>query len=173
MLYQPIADIIPTWMDYPDTENLAIEVFMGGCSTGCEFCQNKKLATIETPSVSFEKLSNKIIYACKKYRTDKIVFVGGEPLLQVNNNFNFVQGFLNAFQDVYETIIYTGYNIEYVIKNNLRGFTFIKTGKYIHELRQESEKTKDYMILASTNQAIYDQELNLLTQNGKLNFKEI
>lgn len=172
MRYSDIAHITSTWLDYPDIESIAVEVFMQGCSHACEFCQNKELQTFKNNTKSYASLVAQIEQNLKKYRTNKIVFVGGEPLANENTNLSFIKRFLNDYGAVYDVCIYTGYNIEYVKKNKVAGFKYIKTGRYIPSLQKQVEKNEDYMQFASENQRLYSQELKLLTNKGKLNFKE-
>lgn len=170
-MYQEIAEITATWHDYPDAESLAVEVFLQGCLFDCKFCQNKSLQIIKEGKTSYENMVTPILTSCKRNRTDKIVFVGGEPLLEDNGNLEFIKRFLNDYKDAFNIMIYTGNNIDYVRSKNIKGFTFIKTGLYKHKLKQEPNKTDDYMIFASTNQELYDSNLNLLSINGIYKFK--
>ena len=71
----------------------------------------------------------------------------------------------------YNIIVYTGYNIDRVYKNNINGFKFIKCGNYDSNLKQTPHKTDDYIQFASTNQKLYDKKLNLVSENGKYYFK--
>lgn len=169
MLFSEFSDIQATWLDYPDTTNIAIEIFMIGCRHNCPSCSNPKLQSVDTPTKTFEELYGKIQKALDKYRTNKIVLVGGEPLLQENNNHIFVKQLL---EKDHEVIIYTGYSMKYVKNLNLIGFTFLKCGKYIEKLKQESFKTEELMQFASSNQKLYDNNFNLLSTNGQYYFKE-
>ena len=38
-----LVDITSSWMDYPDSNSLAVEVFFSGCKFNCPSCQNKEL----------------------------------------------------------------------------------------------------------------------------------
>jgi len=170
-LYQGIAEITATWHDYPDAESLAVEVFLQGCLFNCKYCQNKSLQRIQKGNIQYEDMVKPILLACKRNRTNKIVFVGGEPLLEENGNLDFINKFLKDYKDSFDIMIYTGNNIDYIKNKNINGFTFIKTGLYKHELKQETIKTDDYMIFASTNQELYDTNLKPLSINGVYKFK--
>lgn len=172
MRYSNIAYITTTWLDYPDTESLAVEVFMQGCSHNCTFCQNKELQEFKNNTKSYHQIVDGIKKELEKNRTNKIVFVGGEPLENKNTNLQFIKRFLNEYQDIYDVCIYTGYSIEYIQKHNVKGFKFLKTGKYLPERKMDVNKTEEYMQFASDNQRLFNHKLDLLTEKGKLNFKE-
>lgn len=68
--------------------------------------------------------------------------------------------------------IYTGYELDYVIENNVSGFTFLKTGVFDITKKQEPIKTNEFMRFASYNQKLYNSELQLITDGyGKYFFK--
>lgn len=162
--------ITDTWLDYPDDESQAVEVFMQGCPFNCKFCQNEHLQEYKnSEKITYEEYTEGITKHLKTTRTDKVVFVGGEPLFKANNNLLLIQQFLKDYGKKYGVCIYTGYNAEEV---NIKGFTFLKTGKYIQDKCQEVYKTSKAMQFASTNQKLYDKNYNLLTINGKIKFKE-
>ena len=165
--------IVDTWLDYPDDESQAVEVFMQGCPFRCPSCQNEHLQPYKnSEKITYEQYNTLIIEHTKKIRTNKIVFVGGEPLYKESNNLKFIKTFLEDYSETYDVCIYTGYNIDYVEDTNIKGFTFIKTGQYIQGKNQEVFKTTKAMQFASTNQKLYDKNYNLLTENGKTKFKE-
>lgn len=143
---------------------------MQGCPFRCKLCQNEHLQKYkEVEKITYQEYKDLIVNKLEKIRTDKIVFVGGEPLFKDNNNLLFLEKFLNEYGSIYNICIYTGYSVEDI---SLEGFSFLKTGQYIHEKNQEVYKTSQAMQFASSNQKLYDKNYNLLTVNGKLKFKE-
>lgn len=170
-MYQEIAEITATWHDYPDAESLAVEVFLQGCLFNCKCCQNESLQVVQKGTTSYEDMVEPIIRSCTRNRTHKIVFVGGEPLLKTNDNLEFIKRFLKDYKEIFDVMIYTGNTIDYVKKQDVTGFKYIKVGLYAHELKQEPSKTDKQMTFASTNQELYDSNLNLLSFNGVYIFK--
>ena len=162
-----------TWLDYPDNESLSLLVFFMGCERNCFNCHNPQFKNPkyerDTRVLNFKEFIEEIEKYSKLYQTDKIVFTGGDPLSIYN--LEFVMGYLKVSQTYNKNVcIYTAYDINYVKKNNIRGFTFLKCGKYIEELRQASIKTDESFQLASKNQTIYNSNFELLSHMGVLKF---
>ena len=65
-----------------------------------------------------------------------------------------------------EICIYTDADIEEVKKLKLNGFKFIKCGRFDTTKFIGSNKTNEYLQLASKNQALYDKDFNLLSKEG-------
>jgi len=173
MLYTKL--VVPfgsSFIDYPDNYSISVITFFVGCDNNCDGCHNEKLKDREYGSediktISTDEYLSLLYHYAKIFRTKNVVMTGGDPLsiynidfvietLSKNNDFNFC--------------IYTGHDIKYVIDNKVRGFKFIKTGKFDYKLRQEPVKNDDKMVLASTNQMIYNENFELLTSNGVLAF---
>jgi hypothetical protein len=72
-----------------------------------------------------------------------------------------------------EVVVYTSYPLDYLLEHNIRHFNFIKSGPYIEQLRQASQKTDEYLQFASTNQVLYDGLFNPISENGRYSFKEV
>lgn len=164
---------VVSWIDYPDDESLAVVWYFTGCGHNCLNCQNKDLQMFMAPGSEYftiEKFFSLTHYYCERNRTNKVVLEGGDPLFETNIEFVRDVLFSNASFDI---CIYTGYDIEYVKKNRIKGFTYLKTGKYEESLKQVSEKTDDYMSLATSNQKIYDKDYNLLSKNGKIYWRDL
>jgi anaerobic ribonucleoside-triphosphate reductase activating protein len=159
-----------SFLDYIDNYSHAIVVYIMGCNHNCFNCQNKEFQDInykESINVNISEFFELLKYFSKKYRTNKVVLSGGDPLHP--NNINKVKEIL--LNKEYDFTLYTGYDIEYVIKNNVFGFKFIKCGKYNEIYKKTSEKNNDFFVLASENQKIYDSNYNLISNNGILYFK--
>jgi organic radical activating enzyme len=174
-----IANIIipftETWMDYPDNESNAIEIFIMGCNNFCINCHNPEFAdenySINTIKFSPKELALELQKECNSHNTNKIVMEGGDPLFY--NNVKFTKQLLIHLYILgnYNIIIYTGHNIEYVLKQNLKYFNYIKCGKYIPEYAIQSDKTNEYIQFASTNQELYDENFKKISKNGRYYFK--
>lgn len=161
-----------TWMDYPTNEDSAIIVYFFGCSHGCPGCHNIQFSLKdkkESLFVNIEQFYSLLMEYSNKHRTNKVIFSGGDPLFK--DNIEFVKEFLNK-NTFFDVCVYTGHEIEYVVENNVKGFEYIKCGKFQIENKRISGKTDEQFILASNNQKIYDKNCNLLTVDGILNFTE-
>lgn len=159
-------NIQTTFLDYPDNESLAVIFYMNGCEHNCLNCQNKDLQK----SCKYSKtIINEIIDYCNRNKTNKIVLSGGDPLYKTN--IDLTNKIIDTYKDKYDICIYTGYDIEYIKKVLHSGFKFIKSGKYIEQFKQLSEKTDEYIQLASSNQNFYNNCYIQISQNGKLFFK--
>ena len=166
-ILQPIQT---TWLDYPDNESLAIIVCMMGCDNGCFMCQNKDFQDSNysnyTKEYSVDNFVKEIEYLCKKNKTDKIVLSGGDPLAPCN--IDFTKEFLN--KTLLDVCIYTGHSIDYVKEHLVKGFKYIKCGKFDYKNLRESFKTDELIQFASPNQELYDENYNLLSENGIYKF---
>jgi organic radical activating enzyme len=99
-------------------------------------------------------------------KTKNVVFSGGDPLFK--ENLEFVKEFLIKYGSLYNICIYTGHNIEYVKENNIKGFKYIKCGTFDNSKKRLSGNFGDQFILASSNQNFYDENYNLISEDGIL-----
>jgi anaerobic ribonucleoside-triphosphate reductase activating protein len=159
--------------DYFDNESLSVIVYIMGCSHGCNGCHNSMFQDFYydkgTKLFTTKELSNEIEIFAKRNITDKVCLEGGDPLY--HQNLHPVKDLLQRlFIKKLKVAIYTGFEIDDVKEMNLENFKFIKCGSFKKELKQEVKKTDDYIQLASKNQEVYDNNFNLLSKNGVLNF---
>lgn len=162
-------------IDYPDPKNWAVAIYFCGCDFKCSNCSNLSL---RDPSYSegcihlnVTDFIQKIDYYANINQTNKLVFLGGDPLsIMSANNAIFTQSVLLSLQDKYDVCIYTGHTIDYVKDIQLKGFKFIKCGQYTEKLKIKSEKTDTYLQFASTNQELYDSNYKQLSKLGKYYF---
>lgn len=174
-IYYPFTH---SFLDYPSPEGSCISLYMTGCEHNCLGCSNPDFQNYyymndDIKSFSGENqisyLIDDIMYYSKKYRTNKICLMGGDPLFR--KNIKETQYLINELKDTYDFCIYTGYSIDYVKQNKIiEGFKYIKCNTYKEELKVMSEKTDEYIQFASTNQELYDSELNLLSVDGRFYF---
>jgi organic radical activating enzyme len=164
------SEISMGFVDYPSPEDHSINLFIYGCSNHCKGCSNMELQLSENgvplpPKTVFRKILEKSI----SFRTRKICLLGGDPLFP--KNIKFTQELLLLLQDNdFDVCLFTGYSITTVKSLKISGFKFVKTGKFRNDLRCKSEKTDDYIQFASSNQKLYDKDLNLLSQKGRYYF---
>lgn len=162
-----------TFIDYPDPSDWAVIFYVSGCCHNCIECQNKELQDPtkgKTEIKDIEELHNIVKDASIHYRTKKVVFSGGDPLYKTN--IDLLRDFLNKYGNEFEICIYTGYPIEFVKEQNIKGFKFIKCGRYFHTQSQYRKPglTDKQFVLASSNQDFYDENYNKISINGILSF---
>lgn len=164
--------ITPTFLDYPDNESIALCVCFMGCEHHCLNCHNPLFQNPDhnegTMSITVDELFIKLQELAKRNRTNKIVLSGGDPLAPYN--IKYTKELLKLSANIFDICIYTGYNIQYIIDNDINGFKFVKCGRYCEDLKQTSQKDDDKMVFASTNQAIYGSNCKLLSENGIYRF---
>lgn len=157
-----------TFIDYPDNESCAVIIYIMGCENSCNGCHNIQFKdydySIGTKEMEVNEIVNELIIACNRNRTDKIVISGGECLSK--RNIETTKQILEKMFEKYKISLYTSYGKYYIIENEVKGFTFVKSGLYDVTLKQESKKTNDYIMFASKNQILYDENLNQLSNEG-------
>lgn len=158
-----------SWLDYPSPDGNAVAVILTGCEHHCIGCHSVGLQKVKTYAEEPKKLTLRIKEFCKRACTNKIVLLGGDPLLC--SNLGITRYLVDNLSSEYDICIYTGYDIEYVKKLQITGVKYFKCGKYLKEFSRDSQKTDSSFILASSNQDFYDGNYNKLSNNGILNFK--
>lgn len=163
-----------TFLDYPSPSKNAVSVYIMGCGHKCKGCFNPLFADIDysdnTMLITPDKLYENIVDKCKRNKTNRIVFLGGDPLYSTNALF--LIELLKKLKDNYETCIYTGYTVEEVKKilpSNIY-FTYLKCGKYELDKKQVSSKNDKYIQFSSSNQELYDSNYIQLSKKGKFIF---
>jgi anaerobic ribonucleoside-triphosphate reductase activating protein len=165
-----ILPVSTTFLDYPDNESVAILVFVTGCKHNCWGCHNptfqdRTIGTVLTPLQLLEIIEKESL----RSNTDRVVLSGGDPASP--DNINDTKLLLSLlFTHGYKTVLYTGHSVDYVRCNNVKGFTYVKCGRYNEKLKQEQLKTDEFIQFASSNQELYDSNFNLLSQNGRYFF---
>lgn len=159
---------VNTFLDYPDNESHSVVICTTECDHNCKDCHSlDKIKCSNQIDISINDLIVIIKNELKKLNSNKLCIEGGDPLH--SSTINEVKDLLNKLSDV-DICLYTGYDINYVKKNDVTGFKFLKTGTYNFNLKQKSEKTNEYISFASTNQKLYDNNFKLLSKNGKYYF---
>jgi organic radical activating enzyme len=163
-----------SFQDAPENNSYSLLIYLAGCEHSCYNCHNSQLQEIPSKEEGLIFIhANTLIkhielaYA-QESMIDSIILSGGDPLFE--NNFYFTNKFCSEYGKKYKIIVYTGYDIEYVKKKELKGFQYIKCGKYVEGLKEESYKNDYEMQLASRNQEWYDAYYKQISQNGLLKF---
>ena len=160
-------------LDYPDPEAFACIIFVLGCKNTCVDCQNPHFKNkYYTPGKDFtiKEILEHIVTYCERHKTNHIVLSGGDSLSP--ENIEDTKKLLHLLSSKYEVCVYTGYEIEYVKNNKVKGFKYIKCGCYDPTQKQLSEKTSEYIQFASANQELYDSHYNKLSNKGIFKFKQ-
>lgn len=159
-----------TFLDYPSPDDIAVVVIMSGCSHGCIGCQNPLLQKIH------EKINDKLIediieeikIRCKRNDTNKIVLSGGDCLHECNRNLT--ASICSILGPTHDICIYTGYLYEEVKNMQIKGYKYIKCGKFDKDNMQISEKTDDYIQFVNKTQNLFDEAGNQLSVDGRFYF---
>lgn len=155
-----------TWtlLEYPDNYSIATILYFNGCDKYCKGCQNLELQRYDDDIPDVNILIKDIKDYCKRSKTNKIVLCGGDPLYY--KNIPITEEILRELGNFYDICIYTGKSIEEVKKLNLSNFKFIKCGIFDINKFIGSNKTDNFIQFASSNQELYDNNLNLLSKDG-------
>lgn len=167
-----LEKITTTWQDYPSNSDIAILVYLQGCTNDCIDCHNKELQNINKDNeIDSKMLYEKIKDQAIRNKTNKVVFQGGDPLSKYN--INGLKTFLSIYCKEFDICIYTGYGIDYVMEHWIIGFKYIKCGRYDNKLldkKHEIGKTDKQIVFASTNQKLYDSHYNCISKNNVYKF---
>lgn len=160
-----------SFIDYPNPNVWSTIYFFTGCSHNCKSCQNKDLQNynqgIEYNVDDFFEL---IKENCEKNHSKYVVLSGGDPLYFKNIEFT-KEILLKCKENSINVCVYTGFDIEYVKNNNVKGFQFIKCGTFDENNKLKSGMTDEYFQLASPNQNFYNDKYEQLSENGKMMFE--
>nr|DAQ91955.1 MAG TPA: 4Fe-4S single cluster domain protein [Caudoviricetes sp.] len=157
-----------TFIDYPDDSSEATIVYFCGCSHNCPGCQNPDMQKF-IPFDGKEVLDDirAVSNTPPAPKTDKVVLSGGDPLFSQHlENTKWLLRHLKMLG--YHVCIYTGYDINFVKKIQLKEFDFIKCGVYNKNLQRPSFKDDRQLVLASPNQDFYNSKYKKISTNGKL-----
>lgn len=158
-----------SFIDYPNGEH-CLTVMFTGCDNYCKGCQNKELQKHGKviDEIDIGNMFIKITDLCERMNTKNIVFQGGDPLDEQNENSCYLLC-LFLKREGYNICIYTGKKYNQVSGDLLKFIDYIKCGKYDETKKVNSEKTDKYLQLASTNQKIYKNG-ELVSEKGRIYF---
>lgn len=166
-----------SFTDYPDPHSNAVVVYMAGCDHRCKDCHNPELQNVQTIDLTSFctytalTLARAIIEAAHRFRTNKVVLLGGDPLAPMNRDMT--RWLCTQLGAHYDVCIYTGYDASAVEAFSLTGFAYVKAGLYDTSAARRSGKNDRQMIFASSNQNIYGPQLKKLSKHGILTFKKV
>lgn len=158
-----------TYLDYPSPDDVAVVCIMSGCEHKCPGCQNPELQKIFKRSEDeIGKVIAHLAELCERNETNKVVLSGGDCLHPSNRELT--KQILFYLGETLDICIYTGYSIDEVKDMGLKGFKYIKCGKFDCNNMQTPEKTDDYIQFVNPTQNLYDSDYQQLSVNGKFNF---
>ena len=164
-----VIQLEETFLDYPDPNVNAIIVYFSGCNHHCPGCHSPLLQADVNYLETKEVMCQRIIDFAKRADTNKLVFLGGDPLY--NKNIDLTRYFCERLGNKYDICIFTGYDIDYVKNLNLTGVKYYKCGLFEQKNARQSKKTDTMYVLASSNQNFYDSNYKQLSKNGILLFQ--
>jgi anaerobic ribonucleoside-triphosphate reductase activating protein len=130
----------------------ALEIYVSGCYGNCNGCHNTELKDFNIGENYIDSLY-KIIGKIKTFDfiIDKVWILGGEPLDQnINELLDLLQRLKSTNKEIW---LFTRYELEEIDKRIIELCDYIKTGKFIKELK--SDDIEMYGVkLATTNQKI-------------------
>ena len=165
-----IEPLTHSFLDFPNVDGSCISLYVIGCEHNCKDCSNPELQDFNYPvkNKSPEQVVLLLSDEFKKTPFKQLTLIGGDPLHP--KNIKDIKILLYYLKENVDVTVYTGYDVEYCKKNNISDFKFLKCGCYNNKLNQESEKTDEYIQFASKNQKLYDEDFNLVSENGRYYF---
>ena len=163
-----------SFLEYPDNESDSVVVYFRGCDFECRGCHNSGLHEVVPNDKSAKFFSQEDFYEelksmCVKYRTKKVVFMGGDPLAKRNRYF--VKEFLFNYREEFDIAIYTGYSRIEVLQMDVRFFKYLKCGQYDETQKQISGKFDSHFVLSSANQEWCNNHFEVLSKDGIMFFE--
>lgn len=146
-----ISDII--FPSFNSSDGISVDIFLSGCAKEpkCKGCHNPYLWDFNNgEECNFEELY--LWLKNKKEYYDNIVIMGGEPL-----DHDDIIDLLKKFYTLKPIWLYTSYELKEISKEIKKYCNYIKTGKYIEELKTENN-IQFGVKLASSNQKIHKME---------------
>ncbi|MDE6407879.1 MAG: radical SAM protein [Anaeroplasmataceae bacterium] len=111
-----------------DGPGIRTVLFLQGCNVHCKGCHNQSSWDIKKgKTIEITELAELLIANC---RNKKLTISGGEPLMQENA----VLALIKQLKD-FDITLYTSYDYEEINPEIIQYLTYLKTGKYIQELR--------------------------------------
>lgn len=142
---------------YNSSDGISIDIFISGCARNpkCLDCHNPHLWNFNNgEGVDYNSLTQWL--KDKENLYDNIVIMGGEPL--DNKDLDILLSKLYGIKPIW---LYTSYEINEVSDNIKQYCNFIKTGRYVKELKSDNYLSYDIK-LASTNQKILKRGVDYL-----------
>jgi anaerobic ribonucleoside-triphosphate reductase activating protein len=141
----------------------SLEIYVSGCDGTCTDCHNEELHSFDI-GTDYKKIMHNILDKLRNPLIEKVFILGGEPLLQNRSSMIDMISFLKkGKRDIF---LFTRFEIEQIDNDILELVDYIKTGKYIKNLKTENNLSYGIK-LASSNQKIWRK----INDNGKIIWK--
>ena len=159
-----------TFLDYPSPDDIAIVVIMSGCEHHCIGCQNPLLQKLheDWKNGQISDIIEEVKVLCKRNETNKIVLSGGDPLHPCNRNLT--SQICSVLGPTHDICIYTGYPYLEVKNMQIKGYKYVKCGKFDKDNMQISEKTDDYIQFVNKTQNLFNEAGEQLSIEGRFYF---
>lgn len=134
----------------------SFEIYVSGCDGICgSQCHNFELRDFSLGSPYLGELSHIMdVIDDADILIDRIWILGGEPLLQNHLELlDMLKILKNRFPDK-ELWVWTRFEIEEINKDILKTIDYVKTGRYLPQLKTDSNQQYD-INLATSNQKIF------------------
>ena len=134
---------------YNSSDGLSVDIFIAGCNREpkCKNCYNPTLWDFNNgDECNFKELSMWLFMKAEYY--DNICILGGEPLDQKD-----LLELLKVIYKIKPIWLYTSYELNEIPKEIKQYCDYIKTGRYIEELKTE-DNIQEGIKLVSSNQRI-------------------
>lgn len=146
-----MTNIAIAFSDWPDdtVKYGTINVYLSGCALNCHNCHNSSMQKYEPVNVSM--LYEEVLHYMDTTPIRHIILSGGDPLYKHNRAITIE--LLSLLSD-YPVMIYTGEDSTIFDSWHDIKCSYIKCGRYIEELKQQSGHFGNEFRLASTNQIL-------------------
>lgn len=124
-----------------------IGIWFCGCSHNCKGCSNPELwQKQEKYRISIDSVLELIHQISDENRVDGFTLTGGDPMEQSEDLSLFLKELKTISDDI---LVYTGFEIKELNKNQLQNISVLIDGKYVEELNDNS------LLRGSSNQKIH------------------
>jgi anaerobic ribonucleoside-triphosphate reductase activating protein len=141
--------------------NRSFEIYLSGCSEDpkCLGCYNPEAQNFDIGEKYTQNYFNTIRFKVENFSNliDNIIILGGEPLDQDKEEFKLFATDLKKLNKL--LWLFTRFEIDEISSEIKKFFDYIKTGRYLSELK--TENNIQYGIkLATSNQKIYKKGID-------------
>lgn len=143
-----------------DVATRTFEIYVSGCTRGCEGCHNPNLHDF-TFGISYMDYLPRLEYQLSRPFISNVAIMGGEPLEQGRINLEALIDNIRLYDKYLNRKIwlYTGFDLKDVPLWVKHKVDFIKCGSYNSSMTSDNYICKGIQ-LASTNQIIYERGID-------------
>lgn len=143
-----------------DIQNRTFEIYVSGCTRGCEGCHNPELQDFSVGE-NYLAVMPKIDYQLSRPFINHVAILGGEPLEQGRVNLEkLIERVRSYDKNLPRKIwLYTGFELEHVPNWVKRNVDYIKCGAFDKSLLTDNYISNGIQ-LSSANQKIYERGID-------------